>query len=174
MFHVMNKTITHRIFLGLGGNLGRPLDCFIAARRQLAEDPHIEVIAGSPVYQTPAIGGPPGQADYLNAVLEIGTSRSPRQLHHLCREIEAACGRSRGVRWAARTLDIDLLFFGPVIADEARLTLPHPRLHSRHFVLLPLADLAPGLRHPRLRRTVNELLSALPEPVGIRKILEKW
>ena len=170
----MNQQTTNKVFLGLGGNLGSPLDCFIEARQRLSDHPRIDLKASSPAYRTPAIAGPTGQPDYLNAILEIATDLSPRQLLEICLDIELACGRTREVRWAARTLDIDLLFFGQLLADEPQLTLPHPRLHSRHFVLLPLADLEPALLHPRLKRTVSDLLNDLPEPTGISKISDKW
>ena len=170
----MNQKLTNKVFLGLGGNLGQPLDCFIAARWRLAEHPQIDLQASSPIYRTPAVGGPEGQPDYLNAVLELETDLSPRQLLHLCLEIELASGRTREVRWAARILDIDLLVFGQQVSDDFQLTLPHPRLHSRHFVLLPLVDLEPELWHPILKRTMNDLLNDLPAAVGISKLSENW
>lgn len=170
----MNQETLNRVFLGLGGNLGQPLESFKDARQQLSEHPNIDLKTSSPVYRTPAIGGPAGQPDYLNAILEIATDLSPHQLLDVCHEIEIAGGRARKERWASRTLDIDLLFFGKVISDDDRLTLPHPRMHNRHFVLIPVVELEPELIHPRLKRTVSDLLKDLPEPVGICKILEKW
>lgn len=170
----MNQALTNKAFLGLGGNLGQPLDCFIAARQQLAEHPKLELKASSPVYRTPAVGGPEGQPDYLNTVLEIATDLTARQLLDLCLEIELACGRTREARWAARTLDIDLLVFGQQISDDSQLTLPHPRLHNRHFVLLPLVDLEPELWHPALKRTMSDLLNDLPAAAGISIISENW
>lgn len=170
----MNQEANNRAFLGLGGNLGNPLEGFITARRQLADHPSVTVIASSPLYRTPAVGGPKGQPDYLNAVLEIDTDLTPHELLELCQTIELDCGRVRKVRWAARTLDIDLLFFTAMCSDDALLTLPHPRLHERHFVLMPLVDLCPEWIHPRLKRTASELLSDLPEPVGIIQVAKEW
>ena len=162
------------IYLGLGGNLGDPLGCFIEARQRLSEHPEIILHASSPLYRTPAVGGPAGQPDYLNAALSLSTELSPQQLLDYCLEIELACGRTRDTHWAARTLDIDLLLFNATVSDKPRLTLPHPRLQDRHFVLLPLVDLAPELRHPRLEKTLSQLLHNLPEPVGITKLSHHW
>jgi len=170
----MIRQMTNNIFLGLGGNLGTPLDFFREARQQLSQHQHIVLHASSPLYRCPAVGGPAEQPDYLNAVLEVSTGLSPHQLLGICAGIEQACGRTRKVRWAARTLDIDLLLFGQSVSDDPLLTLPHPRLHDRHFVLLPLVDLAPELRHPCLQRTVSQLLQDLPEPTGITKLSDIW
>ncbi len=163
-----------RAFLGFGGNLGNPLNNFRRARQQLAKQPEIEVIAASPLYQTPPVGGPEGQPDYLNGVVEILTGLSVLDLLQLCQQIEADAGRSRNLHWGARTLDIDLLLVDDLIMDVPLLTLPHPRLHQRHFVLLPLNDLAPGQLHPLLNTTINQLLRALPPAVGITRLNEIW
>lgn len=162
------------VFLGLGSNLGRCLDSLRFARQQLAADPEMTLRASSPLYQTPALGGPAGQPDYLNAVLQLSTSLPPQQLLLRCQKIETACGRTRNVRWEARTLDIDLLVFGDLCQEEEQLTLPHPRLHTRHFVLLPLVDLAPELIHPRLARSMVQLLKELPPAEEIHKLKEHW
>lgn len=170
----MTQGTENRVFLGLGANLGQPLQQLRQARQQLSRHRCIDIGASSPLYRTPALGGPAGQPDYLNAVLQLTTSLSPRELLDCCREIEAACGRTRNVRWAPRTLDIDLLLYGQCLSDDPDLVLPHPRLHTRHFVLLPLAELAPELNHPRLNQTVGGLLQNLPAPEGINIIMEKW
>ncbi len=163
-----------RAFLGFGGNLGKPLNNFRHARQQLVEQPEIEVISSSPLYQTPPIGGPEGQPDYLNAVVEILTGLSAPDLLQLCHQIEAAAGRSRNLHWGPRTLDIDILLVADLVMDVPLLTLPHPRLHQRHFVLLPLNDLAPELLHPVLKTTINQLLQALPTAVGITQLNKIW
>ena len=163
-----------RAFLGFGGNLDKPLNNFRRARQQLAEQPGIEVISASPLYQTPPVGGPEGQPDYLNAAVEILTGLSVFDLLQLCQQIEADAGRARNHHWGARTLDIDLLLIDDLIMDVPLLTLPHPRLHQRHFVLLPLNDLAPEWLHPLFRTTINQLLRALPPAVGITRLNEIW
>ncbi|MDT8421537.1 MAG: 2-amino-4-hydroxy-6-hydroxymethyldihydropteridine diphosphokinase [Desulfuromonadales bacterium] len=170
----MTQHADNRVFLGLGANLGQPLEQLQEARKLLSRHRCIDITASSPLYRTPALGGPAGQPDYGNAVLQLTTSLPPRELLDCCLEIEAACGRTRTARWAPRTLDIDLLFYGQTLIEEPGLVLPHPRLHVRHFVLLPLADLAPELKHPRLNQTIGDLLHGLPAPEGICKIMEKW
>ena len=163
-----------RAFLGFGGNIGDPLSQFRHARQQLTAHPEVIVIGSSPLYRTPAVGGPAGQPDYLNAVIQIDTRLSPHELLHLFHQIEDAAGRRRDIHWGPRTLDIDLLFVDDLVMDDPLLTLPHPRLHQRHFVLLPLRELAPQLRHPVLKKTITQLLSDLPPVDGISQLNEKW
>jgi len=170
----MTESNKSRAFLGFGGNLGKPLNTFRRARQQLAEHPQVEIISSSPLYQTPPVGGPKGQADYLNAVIEILTGLSALDLLQLCRQIENRSGRVRDLHWGPRTLDIDLLLVDDLVMDVPLLTLPHPRLQQRHFVLLPLNDLAPRLNHPVLNKTIGHLLNTLPKAVGISRLNETW
>ncbi len=170
----MTELQQSRAFLGFGGNLGDPLHAFRQALGAFVDHPQVRVISQSPLYRTPAVGGPNGQPDYLNAVLEIRTSLPATELLQLCQRLEQAAGRAREVRWGARTLDIDLLFFAEQVLDTLELTLPHPRLHQRHFVLLPLAELAPNLEHPRLHKTVRQLLAELPKADGITQLNQLW
>jgi 2-amino-4-hydroxy-6-hydroxymethyldihydropteridine diphosphokinase len=133
-----------RAFLGLGSNLGD-------SRRLLREAVDAlgpEVTAVSPLYETEPVGGPPDQPRYLNVVVELETERSPHALLERARELEAAAGRTRGVRWAPRTLDVDVLLVGDLEVDEPDLVVPHPRMRERRFVMAPLADLAPELVEP--------------------------
>jgi 2-amino-4-hydroxy-6-hydroxymethyldihydropteridine diphosphokinase len=129
-----------RAFLGLGSNLG-DREAILRAAVAALED----VVAVSPVYETAPVGGPGGQGPYLNAVVELDTRRSPRELLEVCRRAEAAAGRIREERWGARTLDVDVLLVGDLVVDEPDLVVPHPRLWERRFVLAPLADLAPEI-----------------------------
>ena len=129
-----------RAFLGLGSNLG---DRAAHLRRAVAALP--DVVALSPLYETEPVGGPEGQAPYLNLVVELRTDRSPRQLLQLARQLEEAAGRVRTVRFGPRTLDVDVLLVGDQRVDEPDLVVPHPRMAERRFVLAPLADLAPEL-----------------------------
>ncbi len=170
----MKEQNTNRVCLGLGGNIGDPLKQLRRARRELAEQRQVTVVAASPFYRTPAVGGPAGQPDFLNAVLEIETTLPPRQLLHLCQAIENSAGRNRDIHWGPRTLDIDMLMVDNLVMDDPLLTLPHPRLQERHFVLLPLNDLAPQLRHPLLTKTMAELLAGLPAAEGISRLCTEW
>jgi 2-amino-4-hydroxy-6-hydroxymethyldihydropteridine diphosphokinase len=129
-----------RAFLALGSNLG---DRERALQEAVAAMP--DVVAVSGVYETEPVGGPDGQGPYLNAVVELSTEMSPRELLELCARLEAAAGRVRAERWGPRTLDVDVLLVGDLVVDEPDLVVPHPRLWERPFVLIPLADLAPDL-----------------------------
>lgn len=133
-----------RAFLGLGSNLGDRRAHLRAAVDSLG--PMVRRV--SPVYETEPLGGPPGQEPYLNVVVEIDTDLSPRALLGLCHRLEAAAGRVRDVRWGPRTLDVDILWIEGVTVDEPDLTVPHPRMWERRFVLAPLGDLAPELLPP--------------------------
>ena len=129
-----------RAFLGLGSNLG---DRWAHLRQAVASMP--DVVAVSPVYETSPVGGPPGQGPYLNCVVELDTELEPRQLLELAHGLERAAQRERGERWGPRTLDVDVLLVGDLAVDDPDLTVPHPRMYERRFVLAPLADLAPEL-----------------------------
>ncbi len=132
-----------RAFLGLGSNLG---DRWAHLREAVEELRRVEsVTAVSSVYETEPVGGPAGQGAYLNAVVELDTARSPRQLLELGRALEASAGRVRLERWGPRSLDVDVLLVGDLVVDEEDLVVPHPRLWERRFVVAPLSDLAPEL-----------------------------
>ncbi len=129
-----------RALLGLGSNLGDRH----ATLRDAVASLH-GVVAVSSVYETEPVGGPSGQDDHLNLVVELDTQLSPRQLLAVCHRLESAAQRIRAERWGPRTLDVDLLWHeaGPV--DEPDLVVPHPRLAERRFVLAPMAEIAPDL-----------------------------
>ena len=129
-----------RAFLALGSNLG---DRRAHLRAAVAGLP--DVVAVSPVYETDPVGGPEGQDAYLNAVVELDTELSPRELLELGQRLEAEARRVRGERWGPRTLDVDVLLVGDLVVDEPDLQVPHPRMWNRDFVLVPLRDLAPEL-----------------------------
>jgi 2-amino-4-hydroxy-6-hydroxymethyldihydropteridine diphosphokinase len=129
-----------RAFLGLGSNLGDRMALLQSAVRSIPG-----VVKVSPVYETAPVGGPAGQDPYLNVVVEVSTTLSPRQLLELARRLEADAGRVRTVKDGPRTLDVDVLLVGDLEVDEPDLKVPHPRMWERRFVLAPLADLAPDL-----------------------------
>jgi 2-amino-4-hydroxy-6-hydroxymethyldihydropteridine diphosphokinase len=153
-------------YIGLGSNLGdrhAHLDRAVASLRQR---PGIEVKRVSAYRETSPVGGPFGQGPYLNAVAEVETSLSPAELMQVLLDVEQLLGRVRAGRWGPRNIDLDLLLFGQEIVDEPLVTVPHPRMHARRFVLEPLAELAPQMVHPRLGQSVPELLAALPAETG--------
>jgi len=149
-------------WIGLGANLGRPQRTLEQALMALDALARTRVTAVSPAYWTEP-WGVTDQPAFLNAVACLKTEQSPRELLRLMLAIESGLGRQRdGVRWGPRELDLDLLLFDLQVLDTPDLTLPHPRLHQRAFVLVPLADLVPDLPVPG-RGTVSELLEALLE-----------
>jgi 2-amino-4-hydroxy-6-hydroxymethyldihydropteridine diphosphokinase len=129
-----------RAFLGLGSNLGDRQSILREAVQSLGG-----VVAVSPVYETEPQGGPGGQPQYLNVVVELDTQLSMRALLGVCQRLEAAAGRVRTERWGPRTLDVDILWVDGTTVDEPDLQIPHPRMWKRRFVLAPLRDLAPEL-----------------------------
>ncbi|MBV9411042.1 MAG: 2-amino-4-hydroxy-6-hydroxymethyldihydropteridine diphosphokinase [Acidimicrobiia bacterium] len=132
-----------RAFLGLGSNLGDRRAHLAAAVEGLQRADR--VIGVSTLYETEPVGGPEGQGPYLNAVVELDTERSPRQLLELAQSLEEAAGRVRTERWGPRTLDVDVLLVGSLRVQEQDLVVPHPNMWERRFVLAPLSDLAPEL-----------------------------
>ena len=132
-----------RAFIGLGSNLG---DRLAALRRGVARlEADGDVTAVSPLYETEPVGGPEDQGAFLNIVVELTTTDSPRELLARCQALEEAAHRVRTVRFGPRTLDADVLLVGDLVVDEPDLVVPHPRMWERRFVLAPLADLAPDL-----------------------------
>ena len=162
-----------RVFVGVGSNEGDRLALISQAVKTLALVPQIQIVQMAVITETEPVGGPP-QGPYLNTVVEVETTLTPQVLLERLQEIERVFGRSASAeRWSPRTMDLDLLSYEDRIVQDAQLTLPHPRLHERRFVLEPLAQLAPDWVHPVLRKTVRELLAALP-PSAARSQRPKW
>ncbi|HMM21543.1 MAG TPA: 2-amino-4-hydroxy-6-hydroxymethyldihydropteridine diphosphokinase [Selenomonadales bacterium] len=132
------------IILGLGSNVGDREGNIRAALEALARYPDIELIAVSSLYETAPVGFT-DQPDFLNAAARISTALEPLELLQVCLGIERDLGRVREVKWGPRTMDIDLLIYDAVELASEQLTLPHPRLHERCFVLVPLAEIAPDV-----------------------------
>jgi len=157
------------VYLGLGSNLGDRLATLQRAVDLLGERPGLHVVASSRVWETDPVGGPP-QPDYLNAVLRVRTDLEPLELLAACQQVEAALGRVRDVRWGPRTLDVDVLLVGDRRIDESALTVPHPRMLERSFVVLPLLELDPDPKLPDGTRVLDLRLSAAAtggaRPVG--------
>lgn len=131
--------MSERIYLGLGSNLGDRL-ASLSRAVELLHERGARVRRSSRVYETDPAGGPP-QPDYLDAVVEVETDLDPRELLRVCLEVESELGRVRGERWGPRTIDIDLLTYGEREVTDPDLTIPHPRMHERAFVLVPLLEL---------------------------------
>ena len=159
----MTSEAAERVFVGLGANLGDARATLAAAVKALENHPGITLVAMSSLYRTAPVDatGP----DYINAVAELRTTLAPMPLLQALQAIEADHGRQRPYRHAPRTLDLDLLLYGQRQADDPQLTLPHPRLHRRAFVLEPLAELAPDLTHPRLGLLRDQLANVADQAI---------
>ncbi|MGY0398813.1 MAG: 2-amino-4-hydroxy-6-hydroxymethyldihydropteridine diphosphokinase [Ostreibacterium sp.] len=149
-----------RAFIALGANLGNPIQQLDRAVLALGAKSGIIRIAMSKIYRSQP-HGPKDQPDYLNAVLEVRTILSPKTLLSVLHDIEDSQGRIRQARWAARTIDLDLILFGDTIENSPSLTLPHPCAHEREFVIQPLIDLDKTLFIPK-HGAVLELVKKLP------------
>ncbi len=154
-----------RAVLALGSNLGERNDTLCAAVAELVDRPEVRLRDVSPVVQTKPVGGPSGQPEFLNMVMEIDTSLQPYALLEHCQSVENLHLRVREVRWAARTLDVDIITYGELSSDDARLTLPHPRAAERAFVLYPWALMDPEAMLNG--EPVSALASNAPDFAGI-------
>jgi len=154
--------MTTDAYIALGSNLGDRQHNIDSAVDAIARLPGAEVTARSTVIETDPVG-PAGQDRYLNGVIHIRTTLAPRALLGQLLRIESEHGRERSQeqRWGARTLDLDILVYAGTTIDEPGLTLPHPRLHERPFVLIPLSEIAPDLTIPAYEKTPRDLLGAL-------------
>lgn len=152
------------VYIGLGSNLGDRWSTLEGAVAELSRTPGVRLLRVSSLVDTDPVGPP--QPRYLNGVAEVETDLAPRALLDRLQSIEERFGRRREERWGPRTLDLDLLLCGEEVIDEPGLVVPHPRMAERAFVLAPLCELAPHLRHPALGRTLADLLADLTTGVG--------
>lgn len=149
-----------RVYLGVGSNLGDRKSYLQRASELVRKIPATSFLRSSSVRETAPIGGP-AQGKFLNAVWEIETKFSARELKDRLLEIEAQLGRRRSEPNAPREIDLDILFYGDQVIDEKHLQIPHPRLHERAFVLEPLSELVPEFLHPQFKKTIRELLEVI-------------
>ncbi len=153
-----NTLSSHRAFIGLGSNLEPRRAYLDLAIRELSTVG--EIVRISSIYQTAPVGGIP-QPDYLNAVLELRTPVGPLELAASMKTFEKKIGRISRPRWHEREVDLDLLFYDDLVLESSELTVPHPEIARRAFVLVPIAELDPMLEHPVLHKTVAELRDAV-------------
>lgn len=141
------------------------------------EDAGVEIVVGSCVYQTHPVDVRSRQDDYFNAALQTRVDQAPPELLELCLSIESRMGRVRRETNEARVIDLDILLYDDQVIRSERLTIPHPRLHVRRFALEPLAEIAPDVIHPVIKKNASKLLAALPadrEPPPRRVTDPSW
>jgi 2-amino-4-hydroxy-6-hydroxymethyldihydropteridine diphosphokinase len=150
-------------YIALGSNLGKRQLALRAALDHLSRLPATRVLKTATFRETAPVGGPPGQGPYINSAVAVETALAPRDLLTALLSIEHTLGRDRSTetRNGPRTADLDLLLYGDQIINEPHLTVPHPRLHQRLFVLEPLAEIAPDTIHPVLHQSIRNLLQNL-------------
>jgi 2-amino-4-hydroxy-6-hydroxymethyldihydropteridine diphosphokinase len=158
-----------QVYLALGTNLGDRRANLRAAVEALA--PAVRVMDASGIYETPAWGYE-DQPPFLNMALKADTDLAPEALLAYLKKLESELGRTPSFHWGPRLIDIDILFYDGIMLDTPPLTIPHPRLHERAFVLVPLADIAPDLLHPKTGKTVQQMLEGFDRS-GIRPFVEE-
>jgi 2-amino-4-hydroxy-6-hydroxymethyldihydropteridine diphosphokinase len=156
------------VYLLLGSNLGERERWLEQAREQISDQVG-EIVKCSGLYET-ASWGIASQPDYINQVLLVKTELAPRMVLERALEIEKALGRRREEKWGSRIIDIDILFYGDKVIQEDGLTIPHPHLQQRRFVLVPLKEIAPELKHPVFKKTITSLYSDLTDTLSVRQI----
>jgi len=158
----------HESFLLLGSNLGNR-ESFLQEARVQIEKKAGKILKASDLYET-AAWGIETQPSFMNQVLVIETPLSPETLMATLLVIEAEMGRIRGEKMGPRTIDIDILFYDELVYDSVNLTIPHPLIHLRRFVLLPLSEINPLKNHPGLKKNIAELLTECKDPLNAEKL----
>ena len=154
----------HRVYIGLGSNLGDRKANVREAEDRLAKLPEHPDLKASSLYESEPLGD--AKTWFVNNVLEIETDFEPDELLKRTRAIEASMGRKRvkGKRWGSRIIDLDILLFDNQTVAKRTLKIPHPEMHKRRFVLLPLSELAPHVTHPQIGASISEILGGLKDP----------
>jgi len=159
----------HIVYIGIGSNVGDKVrQCERAISEILKVDRH-KLLAKSPLFKTKPVGYV-SQDWFVNGVIKIETEMEPLDLLRILKTLELQLGRTRTFRWGPRSIDLDILFFDDEEVRTEELQVPHPRLHERQFVLIPLAEIDRHLVHPVLKKTVGKLLEELKEDQGVEKL----
>ncbi|MFH2144936.1 MAG: 2-amino-4-hydroxy-6-hydroxymethyldihydropteridine diphosphokinase [Candidatus Omnitrophota bacterium] len=157
----MKRKCCHKAYIGIGSNLGRRKLNIQNALSLLTRKNTVKLLKISSFYETKPVGGPK-QPEFLNAAAVVRTELLPKQLLSLLKDIEKRLGRNfNSVRWGPRLIDLDILFYDKRVMRTKDLTVPHPQVTERLFVLRPLAQIAPRYKHPNFKKTVKKLLDEL-------------
>jgi 2-amino-4-hydroxy-6-hydroxymethyldihydropteridine diphosphokinase len=155
------------VYIGLGSNIGDRYQFLKFAIDSLNEDEYISVIQNSSIYETAPIGFV-DQADFLNMVTEIKTVYTPLQLLQRTQQIQNQAGRINGLRWGPRTLDLDILLYNQENIDMEQLTIPHPRMFERGFMIIPLKELNSNMYFPSIEKSIEQVSNELIDKEGVR------
>ena len=154
-------------YLSLGSNIGDSFGHLKQAVQYLTQDTQVNVVAVSSIYETDPVGLTDQEA-FLNMVVEVETELSANGLLSLCLSVEEKLGRKRVVRWGPRTIDLDILLYNSDNIKSDSLIIPHPRMHERSFVLIPLVELNTSIKHPVLNKPILDIQSSLGDQDGVR------
>jgi 2-amino-4-hydroxy-6-hydroxymethyldihydropteridine diphosphokinase len=160
---------TRKVYLGVGSNLGNRQGNIKKAARLLGENGNIQVVRRSSFYETEPVGYKK-QPDFLNCIFEIKTSLTPLVLLKVLKNIEKKLKRVKNIKWGPRLIDLDILLYGNKVIEKTNLTIPHPEMHKRRFILAPLAEIAPEIIHPLKKKTILELYKNLSDKHKVRKL----
>ena len=159
-------------YVGLGSNIENRLEYLKKATREIDNNENCKVIKLSSIYESKPFGEK-NQANFLNAVAKIETNLSPQEFFRLIKKIERKLGRKETYKWGPREIDIDLLFYNDIVFSDENLTVPHPGISQRDFVITPLMEIAPMLFHPVLKQKISDIYISESDRNIIRRVSQK-
>ena len=159
----------HTAYIAVGSNIGKPLQNCIEAIHKISKNDYIKITSKSSFYQTSPIGNIK-QECFVNSVVKINTSLNPESLLSYLLGIETEMGRVRKEKWGPRIIDLDILFYDSLILNKEAITIPHPEIQKRNFVLIPLCEIAENLIHPNLKKTIRTLLKESTDDSTVDKL----
>jgi 2-amino-4-hydroxy-6-hydroxymethyldihydropteridine diphosphokinase len=159
----------HRVLIGVGSNVGDRVETCCAAIEKLKRHPDIMEVKASPFFESDPVGVT-SQPPFINLVIKMVTSQTPKELLRILKDLENELGRVYRYRWGPRELDLDILLYDDAVISTETLKIPHPEMHKRAFVLVPACEICPDWEHPLLKKSLKQLLSAIPgEGVSLYK-----